>query len=50
MGFFPDIQERYQGKSRTNADLWQGYALAQVVGATFTKMFSERDTRPQLFD
>lgn len=49
MSFFPDIYERYQGKTRTTADLWQGYALAQVVGAIFTRMFSDRDTRPQLF-
>lgn len=49
LSFFPDIQERYQGKTRKNADLWQAYALAQGVGAIFTRMFSDRDTRPQLF-
>jgi hypothetical protein len=47
--FFPPVDDRYKGKARKNADLWQGYVLAQVVGAIFTRMFSDRDTRPQLF-
>ncbi|HEY9820545.1 MAG TPA: hypothetical protein V6D35_07160, partial [Candidatus Sericytochromatia bacterium] len=49
MSFFPPVDDRYKGKARKNADLWQGYALAQVVGAIFTRMFSDRDTRSQLF-
>ncbi len=49
MSFFPPVEDRYKGKARKNADLWQGYALAQVVGAIFTRMFSDRDTRPQIF-
>jgi hypothetical protein len=49
LSFFPPVGDRYKGKGRKNADLWQGYALAQVVGAIFTRMFSDRDTRPQLF-
>ncbi len=46
--FFPPVGDRYKGKARKNAELWQGYALAQGVGAIFTRMFSDRDTRPQL--
>lgn len=49
LSFFPDVHERYKGKTRKTADLWQGYALAQVVGAIFTRMFSDRDTRSQIF-
>lgn len=49
VSLFPPVGDRYKGKARKNADLWQGYALAQVVGAIFTRMFSDRDTRPQLF-
>jgi hypothetical protein len=41
MSFFPPVDDRYKGKARKNADLWQGYALAQVVGAIFTRMFSD---------
>ena len=41
MIFFPPVDDRYKGKARKNADLWQGYALAQVVGAIFTRMFSD---------
>jgi len=49
LSVFPAVGERYEGKSRKTAELWQGYTLAQVVGAIFTRMFSDRDTRPQLF-
>jgi hypothetical protein len=47
--FFPEIDARYQGKEWNNVDLWRGYLLAQSSATTFTRMFSKRDIRPQLF-
>lgn len=49
VSLFPPVGDRYKGKTQKTADLWQGYALAQEVGAIFTRMFSDRDTRPQIF-
>jgi HEPN domain-containing protein len=47
--FFPQIDVRYQSKEWNNMDLWRGYLLAQSTATTFTRMFSKRDIRPQIF-
>lgn len=46
--FLPDISERYQGRDWKNIDLFRGYCLAQATATAFTRMFSDRDVRPQI--
>jgi len=46
--FLPDIHERYSGKDWEPKYLWKAYCLAQATATSFTRMYSDRDTRPQV--
>jgi hypothetical protein len=43
--FFPAISSRYNVQEWEHSELWHGYAIAQSIGATFTRMFSTRDIK-----
>jgi hypothetical protein len=45
---FPDVGDRYQGTARSSAELWQGYQIAQFVGATLVRTCSGRDSRTSI--
>lgn len=42
LSFFPDVNTRYGAQEWKQSELWFGYAIAQSIGATFTRMFSSR--------
>lgn len=45
---FPSIRERYNGQSRPSADLWNGFALAQSIGAVIVREKTGRNTIAQV--
>ncbi|MDD5281483.1 MAG: hypothetical protein PHC37_02060 [Candidatus Omnitrophica bacterium] len=49
LSIYPEIHERYSGKDWKARDLWKGYCIVQAVAATFTRLYSERDARQQVF-
>jgi hypothetical protein len=48
LNFFPPINERYKAKDWKTSELWFGYGIAQFIATTFTRMFSDRDSRNQI--
>lgn len=47
---FTAIKSRYEGKDWTASELWLSYQLAQMIGTTFTRIFSNRDSRTQIIN
>lgn len=45
---FPEIGDRYKGTDKTPSELWQGYQIAQFVGTTVVRAFTDRDVRKTL--
>jgi hypothetical protein len=48
LNFFPSINERYKAKEWKASELWFGYSIAQYIATTFTRIFSNRDSRNQI--
>jgi hypothetical protein len=42
---FPEISDRYKGTEKMPRELWQGYRVAQFVGATVIRSLTGRDVR-----
>lgn len=45
---FPEIGDRYKGTDKTASELWQAYQIAQFVGTTVVRAFTDRDVRKTL--
>lgn len=42
---FPPVSARYENTEWSSASVWQGATLAQVTGATVTRLYTDRDMR-----
>ncbi len=45
---FPPIGDRYEGKDKTNREIWDSYMIAQLTAIIVVRLLSGRDSRSKL--